>query len=433
MTENNDRTANSQAGGGQPQNPAERVKKLMDSLTKDNVSGVAHELTVHQIELEMQNDELRAAEERLEAVKHQFIDYFMAAPIAYVITDPSGKITEINQKAMQLFDGTHSRLLDKPFAHMLAAESLALFRQKCEGATTTGAVESCNLSLRTFAGASVSVRAWIMAVRPRSPYITDQFRISMLGLDDLNASNGRAHLLQTHLNQMTGELIASGEQEQTLINLLMRDMQVCMRSLEQTSQKIQDAAPSESPFALRTDAEALTDYTRRLTHLTADLLQVINTGRSAMSIKRLDLSGMITELVQELRTTQPNRLVAVTVAPGVEIRGDRLLLEVALRDLLQYAWKGIADEPDAQFAFTVDRSPQSPTYCIQRTGEPLKSEQAALLFQSYERLKTLPDSSDDYIGLALAAHIIHRHHGRIWAVPGMSAGAAFCFTVWTEK
>src|SRR5512143_224728 len=70
----------------------ERVKKLSILDVRDLV----HELGTNQIELEMQNEELRRAQEELEASRSRYADLYDFAPVGYFTFDTNGLIMEVN-------------------------------------------------------------------------------------------------------------------------------------------------------------------------------------------------------------------------------------------------------------------------------------------------------------------------------------------------
>jgi PAS domain S-box-containing protein len=91
------------------------------ALSPDDVSRLFHELQVHQIELEMQNDELRRAQEELEASRKRYADLFDLSPVCYIILTEQGLIQSANLNAVRLLGIGRRRLLKKPF-HLAIAE-----------------------------------------------------------------------------------------------------------------------------------------------------------------------------------------------------------------------------------------------------------------------------------------------------------------------
>ena len=68
----------------------------IESMDRHSVNQLVEELQIHQIELEIQNEELRAAELISEANKNRYIGLFNNAPFGYVILDKAGMIKQSN-------------------------------------------------------------------------------------------------------------------------------------------------------------------------------------------------------------------------------------------------------------------------------------------------------------------------------------------------
>ena len=75
-----------------------------------------HELQVHRIELEMQNEELRRAYVALEAARDRYADLYDFAPVGYLTLDKGGLVTEANQTAATLLGIDRARLVGHRFA-----------------------------------------------------------------------------------------------------------------------------------------------------------------------------------------------------------------------------------------------------------------------------------------------------------------------------
>jgi two-component system CheB/CheR fusion protein len=73
------------------------------------------ELEIHQIELEMQNEELRTARAQTEAALESYTKLFDFAPIGYVVLDVAGKVKQLNFSAAELLGVVRSRAVGKRF------------------------------------------------------------------------------------------------------------------------------------------------------------------------------------------------------------------------------------------------------------------------------------------------------------------------------
>jgi PAS domain S-box-containing protein len=76
-------------------------------------AGMFHELCVHQIELEMQNEELSRIQVELDSSRALYFDLYDAAPVGYFILDSQGTILEVNSTGARLLGLARDMLLGK--------------------------------------------------------------------------------------------------------------------------------------------------------------------------------------------------------------------------------------------------------------------------------------------------------------------------------
>jgi PAS domain-containing protein len=81
-----------------------------------------HELRVHQIELEMQNEELRRTQEELEASRERYFDLYDLAPVGYFTLSEQGLILEANLTAAKLLGVARSALVKQPLSRFILPE-----------------------------------------------------------------------------------------------------------------------------------------------------------------------------------------------------------------------------------------------------------------------------------------------------------------------
>ena len=108
---------------------------------------VLHELEVHQIELEMQNEALRQAHVTLIASEEKYSDLYDFAPIGYFTFDRTGLISEVNLTGASLLGVERGQLKSKPFSLFVATPSRDAFHRHYRGILKTGAADSCELQV----------------------------------------------------------------------------------------------------------------------------------------------------------------------------------------------------------------------------------------------------------------------------------------------
>src|ERR1039457_7273982 len=82
-------------------------------VSLDEANRLLHELQVHQIELEMQNEELRRAQAELDAVRARYFELYDLAPVGYCTITEKGLIQEANRPAATLLGVTRGALVNQ--------------------------------------------------------------------------------------------------------------------------------------------------------------------------------------------------------------------------------------------------------------------------------------------------------------------------------
>jgi PAS domain S-box-containing protein len=86
-----------------------------NNISDDEISVLLNELQIFQMELEMQNDELKASYQMLEAERSKLAGFFNQAPVGYFILNYSGYVEEANETGTELFKVPKSELIGSKF------------------------------------------------------------------------------------------------------------------------------------------------------------------------------------------------------------------------------------------------------------------------------------------------------------------------------
>ncbi len=114
----------------------------LSSRDKDRL---IHELQTHQIELEMQNEELRAMQHQLEESRAKYADLYHFAPLGYFTLDADGLIRDVNHAGAQLLGLERHMLLDKPIVLFIHREDVVSFRHFREAVMQKGSFTSSQI------------------------------------------------------------------------------------------------------------------------------------------------------------------------------------------------------------------------------------------------------------------------------------------------
>ena len=111
------------------------------------VERLIHELEVHQIELELQNEELRNAQAVIEESRSRYAELYDFAPIGYFTFDREGVIKEVNLAGAKFLDIPRSSLINKPFSAFIDPECLDMFYSHRRKVFSSDAKQICELKL----------------------------------------------------------------------------------------------------------------------------------------------------------------------------------------------------------------------------------------------------------------------------------------------
>ena len=126
-----------------------QLPENVEALSRDGTLRTLHELQVHQIELEMQNEELRRAQEELELSRNKYSELYDFAPVGYVTIDARGLIEGVNLKGAHLLGIERGLLLKRPFIRFIEdAADREIFSRHLEEVLQKQGNQICEIRLK---------------------------------------------------------------------------------------------------------------------------------------------------------------------------------------------------------------------------------------------------------------------------------------------
>ena len=135
------------------------------ALSPEAAQQLLHDMQVHQIQFEMQNEELSRMKAELDTSRASFLELYEYAPIGYCTLDDSGLIVQVNLRAASMLGFVRKDLSSRALANFVFADDQNIFTRWQHGVSSTRVSQECELRLAPREGALIWVRLQRLAIR----------------------------------------------------------------------------------------------------------------------------------------------------------------------------------------------------------------------------------------------------------------------------
>jgi two-component system, sensor histidine kinase and response regulator len=145
--------------------------------------------------------------------------------------------------------------------------------------------------------------------------------------------------------------------------------------------------------------------------------------------EHVDITALATEIADDLRESNPDREVNVTIAPELSVSADARLMRILLGNLMSNAWKYTSTKQDATVEVGSELVDGETRHFVRDNGAGFDMLYSHKLFGAFQRLHSQDEFPGAGIGLATVRRIVNRHGGRCWAEGAVGEGATFYFVI----
>ncbi len=208
-------------------------------LDHDETVRIVHQLAVHQIELDLQQQELRQARERLAESLARYIDLYDFAPAGYLTLDSGGVVVQANLTGSELLGVERARVIGLRFADKVAVADRGMIERFIERALRARGEHTCEVQLVRYAQPNA-----VVAVEARRTPEGDQLRLALVDVTELRQAQlaatqfatvaqreETARMLHDTVQQMHTSLEADVRER---IGSLVDDLEVTITNIRQT-------------------------------------------------------------------------------------------------------------------------------------------------------------------------------------------------------
>jgi two-component system, cell cycle sensor histidine kinase and response regulator CckA len=321
----------------------QRAEQLASRLSTDPVLASAlspqearllHDLQVHQIELEIQNEELRRAEAALEASRARYFDLYDLAPVGYVTIGAGDRVLEANLTAAGLLGLTRSTLVGAPFTRFVEFDDRDAYYLHRRRLFTTRLPQVVVLRMR----GDDHVTRWMRLEAATVPAADGMLDTCRMVLSDITAE----HQLEEARARFEREMQHAQKAESlsrmagAVAHHFNNHLAVVVANLELAMEMPAMAAPCLHDAMLAANKAA---------GVSGLLLTYL--GQSSGSHAPVDLSRVLELGLELVRAAMPGHvtLLADLPVPGCAVNGNADQLRLLLANLATNAWEAAGDLP----------------------------------------------------------------------------------------
>lgn len=398
---------------------AEAPREQVESL--EEATRLIHELRVHQIELELQNDELRRTQTQLATARSRYFDIYDSAPIGYWTTDTEGRILEANLTSASLVGMVRSELqgsLASRFVFREDQDAYYLFIRRLARGRTPSA---CELRMKRRDGDVF----WVLmdAARAIDPEFGDVFRIVLVDVTERRRAEEDRRSLEMRLHQA---------RKMESIGLLAGGVAHELNNALQVIVFATDTALDEGDFdtKVREDLETVLEAAKRTERIVRQLLAF--SRQSYLELEPIDLN----ESLRRLRPTLADILgsdIALRLQPAPDlprIPVDERSLEQILVNLCANARDAMPNGGSltlrTRWTPPAPNVPdEAPSVCLSvcDDGIGMPPEVIARIFEPFFTTKVV--GAGPGLGLASVYGLVDQHGGRIEVDSEPGRGSTF--------
>jgi signal transduction histidine kinase len=384
--------------------------------TEYETQRLLHELQVHQIELEMQNAELRQARDEVETVLDKYNDLYDLAPVGYFTLDREGVISTLNLTGSDLLGIERSLLLGHRFRRFVAETAHPAFNGFLKKVFTCLGKEVCEVELLKEGKSPLFVQ--IEAVATASG---QECRAVIIDISARRQS-------EADLATRAAELADANADLEAFNYSVSHDLCTPLTTISGYCQVLSELSKEQLDESSKGYIQEIYQGTLRMKRLIASLLDFSRVKRMNIRREVFNLSVMAEELAAEMKLEVPDNQVSFQIAEGITGRGDIELWRIVLDNLIGNAWKYSENREGTVIALGVAEVDGKRACYVQDNGPGFDMAFADRLFVPFQRIPGISVEGHG-IGLATVERIVKRHGGRIWAESALGKGATFFFTL----
>ncbi len=382
------------------------------ALSPEEAGLLLHELQVHQIQLEMQNEEIRRAQVELDAARERYFELFDLAPVGYFTLNEKGLILEANLTGAGLLGVARRDLARMPLTRFIVPADQDIYYRHRKQLIETGEPQA--YELRVLRAGAAPFWARLQTTEARDAGGAPVCRAVMSDVTRIKRAEENLAELDRRKDQFLAML--SHELRGPLAPILNAVQLLQLRT---------DANPVEQQALAIIERQV-----RQLTHLVGDLLDVSRTITGRIQLRRAPVAvgSIMDRAVETVRPLIDQRKHGLAVLPPPDpiwVDGDAARLEQVVTNLLTNAAKYTKD--GGHIRLSARQEGDKAVLRVRDSGLGIDPGFLPHVFELFAQAERSSDRSEGGLGLGLTLvkRLVEMHGGTIGVSSTLGQGSEF--------
>jgi signal transduction histidine kinase len=406
-------------------------------VTVSETHRLLQELQVHQVELEMQNEELVKTRNQVEKALSEYANLYNElydfAPVGYLTLNSKGIISKVNLTGVNLLGVNKTRIVKQNFGSFISPGSRVLFTGFLAAVFASKIRQTCEAAIVTSGNETRYVHLVGMLSEDQEHCLLGIVDITSLkkAEEDVRKLNA---LLELRVEQRTAELARSNADLQAFSYSLSHDLRTPLRHLISFIELLANNLKSRLNEQDRHYLNVVWDSALKVNGLAEAILGFYRSSSAELRHTRVNMNLLVKEAKENVTPVCTGRNIRWECRTLPEVSGDPEMIKIVLINLLSNAAKYTSMKKNAviEIGHQTDGTEEDIFY-VKDNGMGFNSKDSMKLFTLFSRLGGARDYEGTGVGLASVRNIIQRHGGRTWAEGALNKGATFYFSIPKSK
>lgn len=235
--------------------------------------------------------------------------------------------------------------------------------------------------------------------------------------------------LETRIEKRTEQLTEALEELESFSYSVSHDLRAPLRKVAGFSQILDKEYGPDLPERAHHLLGNIKSGATEMTHLIHDLLEFSKLGQRSISLNKIPMNDLCSEIIKSTLESYPRLDVSVKLPELENAMGDVTLVKHVLNNLIWNAVKFSSKKEKVQIEFNCEKKDDYYHYSIKDNGIGIDMQYANKIFAVFQRLHTKEEYEGTGVGLAIVNRIIKKHGGKVSVAGEPDKGCTFTFSL----